>query len=458
MKKLILYISFLIPAIMLAQQVTTSIDRDSMRIGEEVILKLKVKSSADSVKFLAKSNLGRLEIIEDYPVDTLESGQTLQKRYGLTQFDAGQYFIPPVQVIREGDTLESAVMQIRVTDVAVDTTKQKMYPIKGYMDVPSARGDWSWLWWLLLLIPLAGIIWYALSRKRKNRDPETYLPPYEWAMYRLNRLKAKESSPSQNLKEHYTELSYVVRRFLDKKVYQNTLESTTSELLDQLETAAQKRNVTIVASVKQNIETLLKRADNVKFASHRPDAITANEDYDRTRKIVDDIHHVLPPPSEEELMQDPVYRRKKRQKALLFRGLIGTGITVAVLVIAFATWVAIDGVQDVRYTLLGDDVREQYENRNEWFTSSYGVPSITLTTPDVLRRLDGVGTDSAKQYTDGLEMFGYQDLGAPVFVKSTRSEMPLNADENPAVYKSLIRLIAFDYTLSKDIKNVITFE
>src|SRR5690554_5419225 len=83
-------------------QVTSSIDTTAIRIGEEIIYEIAVATdSTENVTFPEQQTFLPLEVIEFYPTDTLskDTKTTLIKKYGLTQFDSGQYVIPRQRVL-----------------------------------------------------------------------------------------------------------------------------------------------------------------------------------------------------------------------------------------------------------------------------------------------------------------------------------------------------------------------
>ena len=55
----------------------------------------------------------------------------LIKKYRLTSFDSGKWLIPQQKVIIEGKTFLTDSVIINVATVKVDTTKQKLFPIKA---------------------------------------------------------------------------------------------------------------------------------------------------------------------------------------------------------------------------------------------------------------------------------------------------------------------------------------
>ncbi|MGB0950152.1 MAG: hypothetical protein ACPGU0_08625, partial [Marinirhabdus sp.] len=84
------------------------------------------------VLFPEGQSFAPLEMIESYKTDTLRKDARYQfiKKYGLTQFDSGTYTIPQQRIVINGKGFNTDSVQVEVRDVAVDTTKQKMFDIK----------------------------------------------------------------------------------------------------------------------------------------------------------------------------------------------------------------------------------------------------------------------------------------------------------------------------------------
>src|SRR5687768_10291845 len=99
MQKLKLYIFFIfLPFLAQAQLPRVEAAIDSTRIMLESQANLTLKATAESgakVVFPNTTTIGNLEVLEAYPVDTIEQGNgyELIKKYALTQFDAGRYTI-----------------------------------------------------------------------------------------------------------------------------------------------------------------------------------------------------------------------------------------------------------------------------------------------------------------------------------------------------------------------------
>lgn len=400
-----LFLLFLITAPLTAQtdRVKTQVERDSVLMGEEILLGITVDAvPQDLIIFPEQPTMGALEVINSYPVDSLRIADKIQlyKKYGLINFDSGDYWIPQLKILKNDGQLLTDSVLVSVREVVVDTTEQKMFPIKPAVEIVTrAPSDYSWLWWLLLLIPL-GIVVFLLSRKREQKSYEETLQPYEWTKYRLKLLDESSLLENRDWKAYYTELTYIIRRYIDSKVYGHTLESTTGQLLRELKIAMDEKGMSITQKTQSSLEEILCKADLMKFAGAQGDAISAREDRQRTTDIIYNIHQVLPPPTEEELMQDARYRRKQELKRRSRKIALGAGIALLALVAAAGAWVYSSGWNEVKDQVLGNELRELYEK--DWYTTTYGLPVVTLSTPQVLVRVDSIGLPAQIKNTVGL--------------------------------------------------------
>ncbi|SCY32241.1 hypothetical protein SAMN05192588_2249 [Nonlabens sp. Hel1_33_55] len=422
----ILFFLAAIPAIaQTASNVTTKVDRDSIMMGEEIKLQITVDATPeDLVIFPIQQAVGVLEVIEDYPVDTIRENDKYQlfKQYGITQFDSGDYYVPRLKLFINNKEQFTDSLLVKVREVQTDTTVQGMYDIKA--DIPNDYErpfNWKGLLLLLLWIPL-GILFWWLSRKRTQKTYEQTLPPYEWSKYRLNKLAESNLVEDRAWKTYYTELSYIVRRYIDNKVYGHAMESTTAELIQNIENETAAKGVSITDKTKQRLQAVLQKADLIKFAGMSGDGISAKEDREAINDIIYNIHQVLPPPSEEELLLDVKYRKEQARKAKIRKVLMYVLGVILGLAIAIAAWIVIVGYDNVRDQILGNELREYYEG--ERLTSRYGVPEITLTTPEILeRRQDLPVSDQFKAAMASMDAFALNTIEDDLFVIATTFQL-----------------------------------
>ncbi|MDX1761117.1 MAG: DUF4381 domain-containing protein, partial [Christiangramia sp.] len=219
-------------------KVSAQIDSTTIKIGEQIKYQIEVETSPQKlVVFPEGETFSPLEMVESLDADTIkEKGKyRLLKEYFLTQFDSGKYVIPSQEVIIESSSFYTDSIPVEVNDVLVDTTKQKLYPIKPSVEVSGGFSIPDWLWWLLGILLVAGLVAFLIIRKKKKDAKEYELPPYEDAMAELRKLDEANYLERREVKEYYSQLSFAVRKYLDRKIYDHGLERTTNELILYLE-------------------------------------------------------------------------------------------------------------------------------------------------------------------------------------------------------------------------------
>ncbi len=430
-----------------AQEVSASVDTTAIKIGEQITYKLSVETDGSKpVVFPEGQSFSPLEMIEAYTIDTSKIGdrQRLIREYALTQFDSGSYTIPQQRVLINDLEFRTDSFSVVVNDVVVDTTKQKMFPIKPSVEVPSGFTFPEWLWWLLGLIFLVGLGYFLYKQRLKKKEAANKLPPYEQALYELKQLDDSHLLEQRELKEYYSQLSAAVRRYLDGDIYDHALESTTNELIAYLEAERDRGKLKLENTTISKLKIILERADLAKFANSRPDVLTAKEDRDSVENVIKDTKASIPEPTEEELLADKEYRerreRKKKVKKIIF------GILAVVILISAGTAYIIStrGIDYFADTYLGSTSKEMLEG--EWISSEYGTPPVTIATPDVLVRdmTDTTGIATGK------ETFKYGSIESDLFINvNTRP-----ASEDFKLESALEEVYSF--LESQGAKNIIT--
>lgn len=384
-------------------QVTSSIDSTSIKIGEQITYQINVEAdSTDLVVFPEGQTFQPLEMIESYKIDTTinDAKFNLIKKYGLTQFDSGAYTIPRQKIVIGSNTFFTDSLKVEVNNIEIDTTKQGLYDIKPFTEVDKSSSKW-WkylLFGLLALGLLAFLLYWFIWRKKPLTEDEkvALLPPYDRAKLALKKLEESDYLQNEALKDYYSELTLIIRKYLDEKVYDHSMESTTNQLIDRLRLLKEGNQIDLSAETIKNLESILKRADLVKFAKSTPDVALAELDRNTIDSEIDHVKEALPEPTEEEKLLDQKYleeleRKKKRKKIIL------TAVITVLVVLATITGFTIKyGFDYVKDTIIGHDSKELLETKN-WVTSDYGVPPITITTPKVLKRVEVPIPDEFKE-------------------------------------------------------------
>ena len=398
-------------------KVSASVDSTTIKIGEQIKYQIEVETNPeDLVVFPEGETFSPLEMVESLEADTLQENGNyrLLKEYFLTQFDSGKYVIPSQEVIIKNSSFFTDSIPVEVNDVVVDTTKQKLYPIKPSVEVKKGFRLPEWILWLLGILLVAGLVAYLVIRKKKKEAKEYELPPYEDAMAELKKLDEAHYLERREIKEYYSQLSFAVRKYLDRKIYDHGLERTTNELILYLEEQKSQGKLNLTDETIRDFERILKRADLAKFARSKPDVITAKEDRSKTQHVIDDLRASVPEPTEEELLQDEAFREEQAKKRKKRRIILGVAAGVIVVILGISALIATKGISYVVDTYWGHPTKELLEG--EWIRSEYGNPSVAVTTPEVLVRGEIEMPQDVEQMMVGSETFLYGSLLSNFYV------------------------------------------
>jgi hypothetical protein len=416
-------------------QISSSIDSTAIKIGAELLYKIEVKTDSSTlVVFSEEQTFQPLEMINSYAVDTTKKDGYYQftKTYGLTQFDSGVYTIPRQKINLGGKLFYTDSLEVQVNPVLVDTTKQKLFDIKPLTEVEkSPSGFWGgFALFMLIFLSISGLLYWFVWRKKPLSEAEKIaaLKPYERAKLALEKLDEEQYFQNEEIKTYYSDLTLILRQYLDEKVYEQSLESTTDELVLRLKTLKEANQITLSPETIRNIETILKRADLVKFAKSKPDFQLARFDKSTIELEIDHVKEGLPEPTEKELLQDLAYREAlaKAQKRKKTKQTIA--IAAGVLLIALTGFVIHSGFTNVKDTVLRNPGKILLE-KTPWVRSEYGAPGVTISTPVVLERQKGELAEEMKGKAQVVS-FAFAEVDTPVDIIVNSSKFAAQAGED----------------------------
>lgn len=451
-KHLYLLLVLLFSSAVFAQQkqLVTSIDTIKNKIGAE--FKLSLKTSVDTsakVVFPNLKNIGALEVIMSYPIDTIrqDGRYELIKKYGLTQFDSGKYKIPSVKILINDKPFLSDSLLVEVANVQVDTLQQKMYDIKDIVPAENQIGDWwKYLLILILIIGIGGLVyWYLRKYQKKKIEEEIFKTPIEKATSLLQTLEKKELWQKGEIKAYYSELTDITRNYIEEAIEIPAMESTTSELIQGLRAASVKKKMTLSQETIENLERVLKQADLVKFAKSKPLDYEITEDRNKIQKAILTLDNSIPVevPVEEDMVLNEVQRqnqiriqlKKKRNKRIL----ISVLAVVFLLVITTTFFIVTKGFDYVKDNIIGHPTKELLEG--EWVKSEYGNPAILIETPKVLKRMDALKTlpKETMALIKEMQLFQYGSMmdNFYIVVSTSKFKNPVDIDLAKALEGSL---------------------
>lgn len=259
------------------------LDTTRMLIGDQTNLSISFKFPVTAKihwPAVGDTILGYLPVIGRSKIDTAYTPDrkwiTLHQTLRITSFDSGLYTIPPFRLyFREmPDTTmhysQTEPLELLVHTVKVDTS-QAIKPIKGLMKIPLTFREI--LPWLIAAVFAGLVIGFMVYyyRKRKKAEPvfrlkpRIVIPAYQFALNELEALRLKKLWQSGKIKEFYTEVTEIIRRYVEQQFDVMALESTTDEILEGV-----SRHPEISAGSRQKLQQMLTLADLVKFAKAHP--------------------------------------------------------------------------------------------------------------------------------------------------------------------------------------------
>jgi len=418
-----------------AQKIDAQIDSLSIKIGQELSYKIEVEVDTSSlVVFPEGQTFLPLEMIESYQViaTKLKDRFKLVKEYGLTQFDSGTYTISRQKVVIGDYEFFTDSLQVEVNNIVVDTTKQGLYDIKPIVQVSKSSSKW-WLYAIVALM-LLGLVVFLLywfiwkSKSLTEEEKAALLPPYERAKLALKVLDDSSYLQNNEIKAYYSDLTQIIRTYLDEKVYDRALESTTDQLINRITLLREGNKIDLSKEDIKNIETILKRADLVKFAKSTPDIALAQLDRNTIDTELDQVRQALPEPTEEELLADLKFQEALAQKRKRRRTLITIMSSFLLLIAVYVGLSLYFGFTYVNDTIVGNQSKQLLEAK-EWVTSEYGAPGVTMTTPKALVR-DSSAVSEELQNQKRVVTFKYGSLNTTFEVVVRSSKFNPNASQN----------------------------
>ena len=259
--------------LLLAIIVSASIDSTTLMLGDQTDMHLQATIDAqEQVSFPVYDHLlqGDIEIIDRTIVDTitLEDGRKQLHQYlTITSFTDSLYTIHPIPFVSGNDTFWSESMALNVIQPFEVDSSLAITDIKDIEKAP------IWWWgifrWIVLVIALigAGIGVYYLVRWLKSKEqeeiinPELLRPADEVALEKLNAIKEQKIWKEGKHKEYHTQLTDVIREYVNRRYEINSTEKTSDETLRALKPIFRDQR-----ELFQRLEKMLQIADLVKFA------------------------------------------------------------------------------------------------------------------------------------------------------------------------------------------------
>ena len=430
-----------------SQNVTANIESDSILIGKELFYTIDIDiEKAENIIFPDSTSFIPFELISETKVDTTETenGLRFSKKYGIISFDEGDYVIPKIK-IQIGDKLFSTdSKKITVNLVQVDTTKQGLYEIKPSYDkfslfeIIKLTLSNNYLV-IIFIISFILLLNYFKSKILRFFNPllniKPSLRPIELVVKRLNDLEKVNMDSKEGVKLFYSDLTFYLRSFFEKEVYDRALESTTRELIQGLNNVSEIKSFPISKKSVKRIEEIFKRADLVKFAKFLPEKNIIQNDLKIINEEIDIFSELLPEPSEEEKLKNLNYQKQAEKKLRRERLKIVSISTAFLLVALFIFSGLLYGFQFSFDKITFNENLRLIEKA--WINSEYGSPGILVNTPEALVRI----TDENEFLYDEFDLdsqfyFSNSNRSIELFISNYSSEPKIEPQNFQAILES----------------------
>lgn len=249
-------------------------DASEYLIGDYIRITLESSSvpgmtlSLPSIDSLAPG----FELISAGPADTLRNDSTNRLRQEIIYsiYDSGNYTVQSVPFVfttskGRSDTIYSDSILIRINTLPVDTSAA-IRPIKGNIEV--TYRDLSWLFYAggALLLLIGG--WYFWRKWKQKKQQMAHQPVFTQTtlsahfLTLLTNLESKKYWQQDEVKLYYTELTDVVRQYIEQRFEVPAMESTSDEIIQMLQVRNPQGN--------ELLRDIFSLADMAKFAKSRP--------------------------------------------------------------------------------------------------------------------------------------------------------------------------------------------
>ncbi len=260
-----------------AQKITVNARLDStvIWIGSQTHLTFQVSQQPKQkvvMPVFSDNIVAGLETVEPVKTDTVKSpdGHLLvNQHYVVTSFKDSLIYIPPFPFVLNGDTVWSKSLSLKVVQpFKIDTASNKIADIKSVL---SPKFDWKgFLLTVLLIVVIIGllVLLYFIYKRYFKKKPvlndkeiRLLLPAHVVALNQLDKMKQEKSWQHGRSKEFHTQLTDILREYIERVFNINSMEMTSDEILEQLRGLKLEQKATYLG-----LEQILKLADLVKFA------------------------------------------------------------------------------------------------------------------------------------------------------------------------------------------------
>ncbi|OPZ20428.1 MAG: hypothetical protein BWZ10_00665 [candidate division BRC1 bacterium ADurb.BinA364] len=261
--------------------ISASVDRNEIRIGDQIHVRLSVEWDENQVEFQRiepRQELGVFEIVDFKQVEDKRIGRARRARVWeltLSTFETGEFEIPPFVAPYKnarGEDAEGRTQPMRVVVKSTLDTAQNaddILPLKAAAEIAPDPKYRRRLYWILggsaaaLALIAAGLAFWARRRRQGEDDGAPKRPIDDLALEALDALEADGLPALGEIKAYYSRLSEILRVYLGRRFGAPAIDMTSSELLEAM------RREPEATEILTPLESFCAEADMAKFAKWR---------------------------------------------------------------------------------------------------------------------------------------------------------------------------------------------
>ncbi len=265
-----------------AVSVRAGLDKQKILIGQPMQLTLEASMPAGTnFSWYPLDSIPHFDWLEKGRVDsaTTPEGITYRQIITLTSFDSGHWTIPPMPLVIGNNQYLTDSLPVDISFSKFDPGKD-YHDIKDILDVGNPYAKWiPWIVAAFTLLSLGLALFFLLRKKAAKAElagPAIVLSPYGEALKMLEDLRNQHLPENGKIKEYYTGLNDILRRFVLRRLKIASMVKTNEELIQQL------RTLPLNSEQFAQLAEALRISDSVKFAKYLPD----ERDNERNFRII----------------------------------------------------------------------------------------------------------------------------------------------------------------------------
>lgn len=244
-----------------------------IRIGEPLTLTITASYTTSQIKLqwptTQTNDADPVTVLNSslLPARMQQQNNIQQCCLSVTAYDSGVFSLPNWQIkLLNDSTKKFSIPQFTflAQTVPTDTSITKLKPLKPLIEIPF---DWTWYTKHVIIGGIAFVliilaIWYILKRYKKSNTSklQVQVPPDVKALEDLNALLKHEVWKTGDVKLFYSQLTEILKIYIENRYQCTVMELTSAELLDYIRT-----HITDT-QILNALERILTHSDFAKFA------------------------------------------------------------------------------------------------------------------------------------------------------------------------------------------------